>query len=134
MGHSLSFQALPEKSRLFVGLKKDAKLGTLVAPLFHCGGGAFTWSSLEDLDEILEGVAAGAPELFGSRTEVEKVMEELVRRLEETRAAHPGIEDRRRSWRRPNGKLQNGCPGNFGVTDRAATTISYNRSCSGPKC
>jgi hypothetical protein len=82
MGHSLSFQALPEESR---------------------------------------------PELFGSRTEVEKVMEELVRRLEETRAAYPGIEDRSGPPRTRYIASRTGCP-SCESRSRSPTTACIARS------
>jgi hypothetical protein len=95
MGHSLSFQALPEESRLFARLETEPKLATLATQFFNCGGGPYTWSSLEDLEEILEGVTEDMPALFASRAEVERVFAELVREFEEARAAHPGLEERR---------------------------------------
>ncbi len=95
MGHSLSFQALPEESRLFARLQNDAKVGTLVAQLFNCGGGPYTWASLEDLDEALEGITEDMPQLFPSRAEAGRAMADLVAGLEEARAAHPGLEYRR---------------------------------------
>jgi hypothetical protein len=95
MGHSVSFQALPEESRLFTRLQHDPKVGTLVATLFNCGGGAYTWASLDDLDEILDGITEDVPELFPSRAEADRAMADLVADLEEARAAHPGLERRR---------------------------------------
>jgi hypothetical protein len=95
MGHSLSYQALPESSRLFAQLQNDPKVGTLVVQLFNCGGGAYTWASLDDLDAILEGVAEDNPQLFAARVDVDRVMANLVAALEEARAAHPGLEHRR---------------------------------------
>lgn len=95
MGHSLSFQALPEESRLFARLHREPKIGTLVAQLFNCGGGAYTWASLEDLDEILQGLTEDMPGLFTSRAEVDQTMADLIVELEEVRAEHPGLERRR---------------------------------------
>jgi hypothetical protein len=95
MGHSVSYQALPEASRVFVRLQNDPKFGTLVAQLFNHGGGAYTWAALEDLDEILQGISEDFPHLFASRAEVDRIMADLVWVLEEARTAHPGLEDRR---------------------------------------
>jgi hypothetical protein len=95
MGHSLSYQALPEESRLFARLRKDPQVGTLVAQLFNCGGGPYTWAALEDLDEALEWLTEHKPRLFASRAEADQAMTELVAELEEARATHAGIERRR---------------------------------------
>jgi hypothetical protein len=94
MGHSVSYQSLPEESRLFARLQGDPKVGTLVAQLFNCGGGAYTWAGLDDLDGILDGVAEqGAP--FASREEVDRTMAILTTDLEQARTLHPGLENRR---------------------------------------
>jgi hypothetical protein len=94
MGHSLSYQALPEDSRLFARLRTDRKTGTLFARLFNCGGGPYTWAELDDLDDILDGVAED-DSVFASREEVDRAMADLLADLEDARSAHPGLEDRR---------------------------------------
>jgi hypothetical protein len=94
MGHSLSFQALPEGSRLCARLQGDQKLGTLFAQLFNCGGGPYTWASLDDLGDILDGIAEQET-VFASREDVDQATAELLADLEEAQALHPGLEARR---------------------------------------
>jgi hypothetical protein len=94
MGHSLIYQALPGGCRLFARLQTDVQVGTLFAQLFNHGGGPYSWAEiLDDLEEVLEGIAEDAA-VFSSRAEVDRAMTDLLTALKEARAANPGLEMR----------------------------------------
>jgi hypothetical protein len=94
MGHPLILQALPEESRLYARLRDDRRVATLFAQLFNAGGGPYSWATLSDLDEHLDGIAKHV-EAFASRADVDRAMADLLTGLEQARAAHPGLEGRR---------------------------------------
>lgn len=88
------YQAIPERSRLLQRLRGEEKFRSLYTHLVLHGPGPFYLEAMEpdELDDILYGVAEW--ELFGSRAEVDRCLDDITRELDEAVTLHPGLKGR----------------------------------------
>jgi hypothetical protein len=93
MGIPLTFQAIPESSGLLALLRTNRRIGTLFADLYSMGGGPFTWSRLDELDEILQNLVGRG--VLRSIDEARGAFAELNAEWNSALASNPALEGRR---------------------------------------
>ena len=122
MGLTLIYQALSDRSSLFIRLQQDERIAFLYAYLFNHGGGPFSWALIrDDLEEVLAGIAEDGNG-FASRAEVDRVFEDLLGELDELRSNHPGAERRAAFLEKVHDEIR----------DSLAGTIEGKARCDGP--
>lgn len=95
MGVSIYYQAIPEQSTLFQRIQTEKAIRTLFEYLFPYGNGIFHIFEIdkEELDEILDDIVE-FNEIFNSRADLDRCLDELRIELERANTAYPGLADR----------------------------------------
>lgn len=94
MGVSIYYQAIAEQSTLFQRIQTEKTIRTLFDSLFPYGNGIFHIFEIdqEELDEILDDIVDN--EIFNSRADVDRYLEELRIELDRANTAYSGLADR----------------------------------------
>ena len=94
MGVSIYYLALSEQSTLFKRIQTEKAFSTLFYDLVPYGNGIFHIFDIdkEELDEILDWVAE-SEEVFDSRADVDRCLNELCMELERAETSYPGLAD-----------------------------------------
>jgi hypothetical protein len=97
MGVSVMYSAIPPSSILYKRLQQEKAFSILVSDLFIYGNGIFRFfeDPLGEVKDILEGVIAAHPDVFGSPDQANQIIADFRAELSRTRQSYPGIEDRR---------------------------------------
>ncbi|MBW4573682.1 MAG: hypothetical protein KME08_00180 [Aphanothece sp. CMT-3BRIN-NPC111] len=101
MGTSIYYQALPEQTSLFKRIQTEKPISTIFRELSPFRNGIFYIFELdkEELDDILDWLVE-YEEVFDSRADVDRCLNELYMELERAKTSHPGLTE-------PNAYLDN---------------------------
>jgi hypothetical protein len=96
MGISFHYQAIPPASSFYQRLHQDRELTTLLGAFVPYGCGIFNFFEIDavEIDEILEWVMEQYPDIFDSRSTLDRWVREYRQELEQTQALYPGIAGR----------------------------------------